>query len=339
MGQRSRRDAPGTYHHIFNRGIARRPLFERRAEGRCFLAQLARRVRAAQIEVVAYSLMTTHFHLLVRSPSGEVSEAMRCATNAYSRWFNRCHRRDGPLFRGRFLSRRIDTLAYRVAVLRYIDQNPVHARIVADPATYALGSARRYCSDRPGPWLSRSWLGPYVDRAVPGDRPWHAKYREFTGRGVSVGLREMVEARLSHKGDEEDVLDELVSAAPPRILDWMQRKTRLAYRGRLLLPVSGASSVRQAVREQQAELESWKTDGTSRAPNPRAVLLAGLLRQLTGMSLERIAATVDVPETTARRYVRLHDRMTQEQGSRYAAVSARAASAAVADSTRDLRPA
>lgn len=91
--------------------------------------------------------MTTHFHLLlVRSPTGELSEAMRKVTNACSRWFNLRHRRDSPLFRGKHTSRCIETLSYRIAVLRYIDLNPAQARIASHSAIYALGSARRLCS-------------------------------------------------------------------------------------------------------------------------------------------------------------------------------------------------
>lgn len=338
MGQRRRRDEPGSYHHVVNRGIARRPLFESRAEGRYFLAQLARQVRSGQIEVVAYSLMTTHFHLLVHSPVGGMSEPMRKATNAYSRWFNRRHRRDGPLFRGRFLSRRIDTLSYRVAVLRYIDQNPVHARIAAHPARYSLGSARRYSSEAPGPWLAQSWLRPFIEGVIEGDQPWPAKYREFAGRRVHASVREMVEARLRHKGLEEDALDELVKAAPPRMLDWMERKTRLADRGKLRLPVAGVSSVRRAIEGERERLDALATKRSPEAPHPGSILVAGLLRQLAGQSLEGIASALAVTEMTARRYVRSHERLMRD-GSAYGECAERAAGAAVADATRDLRPA
>jgi hypothetical protein len=64
-----------------NRGIARRTVFENDADVRYFLAQLARAVRAGGIEVHAYCLMTTHFHLLVRSPAGGLSTAMRAVQN------------------------------------------------------------------------------------------------------------------------------------------------------------------------------------------------------------------------------------------------------------------
>ena len=64
-----------------NRGVAKRPLFENRGDARFFLARLARQIRLGRIEVHAYCLMTTHFHLLVRSPIGEMSEAMRRVQN------------------------------------------------------------------------------------------------------------------------------------------------------------------------------------------------------------------------------------------------------------------
>ena len=47
----------------------------------------------------AWCALTTHFHLLLRSPRGELSEALRRAQNEYSRFFNRRHRRDGTLVR------------------------------------------------------------------------------------------------------------------------------------------------------------------------------------------------------------------------------------------------
>ena len=56
--------------------------------------------RTGLLEVHAYSVLTTHYHLLVRSPSGQMAVAMQRVGNRYVRWFNRRARRDGPLFRG-----------------------------------------------------------------------------------------------------------------------------------------------------------------------------------------------------------------------------------------------
>src|SRR5438552_17254877 len=109
----ARHDAPGSLHHIFNRGIARRTVFETRRDARYFLSLLAREVRRGAIRVHAYALMTTHFHLLLESVRGEISESIRRVCVEYVRWFNRLRRRDGALFRGRFGSRRVASERYR----------------------------------------------------------------------------------------------------------------------------------------------------------------------------------------------------------------------------------
>src|SRR5437867_1139696 len=102
-----------------NRGIARRPVFETRADIRFFLACLARAVRRGELEVHVFCVLTTHFHLLVRSPIGRLAVAMKRIENAYVRYYNRTRRRDGPLFRGRFRSRPVESLRYRNLLVRY----------------------------------------------------------------------------------------------------------------------------------------------------------------------------------------------------------------------------
>ena len=62
---------------------------------RYFLSRVARAVRRGEIEVHSFCIMATHFHLLVRSPTGRLSEAMRRIQNEYVRYFNRKRRRDG----------------------------------------------------------------------------------------------------------------------------------------------------------------------------------------------------------------------------------------------------
>ena len=118
MPRTPRQDEPGTWHHVFNRAIARRALFERREDYRFFLANLARAARRGEIEIHAYCLMGTHYHLLLRSPEGRMAEAMHRVQLAYSRWFNRSRRRDGSLVRGRYGSRLVRSLSYRRVIVR-----------------------------------------------------------------------------------------------------------------------------------------------------------------------------------------------------------------------------
>jgi len=64
-----------------NRGIARRTVFENQRDVRFFLSRLARAVRAGWIEVHAYCVRTTHFHLLVQSQDPGLSRTMQRVLN------------------------------------------------------------------------------------------------------------------------------------------------------------------------------------------------------------------------------------------------------------------
>jgi hypothetical protein len=223
-----------------NRGVARRLVFEDRACVRYFLSGLARVVRRGDLELHCFVFLTTHFHLLVRSPRGRLSESLRVVQNRFVRWFNRRNRRDGPLFRGRFQSSPVERLFYRRILVRYIDQNPVSAGLVALPEAYPHGSARRYVFESGPRWLERGWVeSDAVARTGPGRFVGgfgRRVYAEAFGDALTCEEAELVEARLAHPADETDPLDELVHAAPTRVREWMERKAALADGTRPGLP-------------------------------------------------------------------------------------------------------
>ncbi|TDJ67468.1 MAG: hypothetical protein E2O39_14735 [Planctomycetota bacterium] len=178
MAVRSRQDSPSTWHHVVQRAIARRPLFEDRVDIRFFLSRPVREVHEGRLEIHAWCVLTTHFHSLVRSPMGELAEAMRQAQHESSRFFNRRHRRDGSLIRGRFLSMPVKSLTYRCTLVRYIDFSAVEAGRVSAPWREPWGSAAQ-CVGGTGPRrLERSRVedevtsiaGPGAFRAA--DRGW-----------------------------------------------------------------------------------------------------------------------------------------------------------------------
>jgi REP element-mobilizing transposase RayT len=141
-----------------NRGLAHRPLFEGLRDARYFLSRLGQAVRRGEIEVHAWCLMTTHFHLLVRSPCGRLASALRRIQHEHTRRFNLRRGRDGPLYRSRYTSRPIDSLAYRCAVWHYIDANPVQAGITGAIGEHPLCSAAWFLRRRGPPWMERSWI-------------------------------------------------------------------------------------------------------------------------------------------------------------------------------------
>ena len=88
------------------------------------------------IRVHAYSLMPNHYHLLLETPRGNLSRALRHLDGIYTQRYNRAHGSDGTLFRGRYKAILIDKDSYLLQVVRYIHLNPVQSKIVREPAEH-----------------------------------------------------------------------------------------------------------------------------------------------------------------------------------------------------------
>lgn len=309
MPRKPRFDAPGTWHHVMNRGIARRTLFETREDIRFFLSRVAEAVRAEQIELHAFAVLTTHFHLLVRSLLGELSAVMQHTQNEYARWFNRGRHRDGTLHRGRFLSKPVETLAYREMLVSYIDQNPVSAGLVRSPEAYPHGSAYWYARQRGAVWLERSWVEGRV-RARDGSEGYQpTMYRETFGGSPDDGRFALVEARIRRTGRQPDPLDYLLDAAVGPMRDWMRRKAELADGTEVGLPVCTPAAVDAAVELAQAVRGDWqlrfRRTSVSAWPQVRVVLA----RELCGATLASAGARVGLSANGASQIEQRHKLM------------------------------
>jgi len=125
MARRPRVDPPGSWHHVMNRGANHQLTFMDDVDRDIFLAVLKSAVSLFGIEIHSYCLMPNHYHLLVRSPKGQLSRSMKFIGQSYTQRFNRRHDRDGALFRGRFHNNLVDSENYLHTVGRYIHRNPV----------------------------------------------------------------------------------------------------------------------------------------------------------------------------------------------------------------------
>ena len=305
-----RDDEPGTWHHVMNRGLARRTVFETEDEIRHFLALIARSVRKGQIEIHVYSFLTTHFHALIRSPRGELSDAMMWIESNYVRWFNRRKGRDGPLFRGRFRSRIVDTSTYWFAVVRYIDRNCVDAGLVARARDYPHGSARHYCNGHGPPWLERSVV---ERRAVEWSQSTaydSAAYEQAFSRPPRPGLSWLVRRRVESGAAflrRADSLDDLLRAAPSKVRARFLEHARLADGAVSPEPIVDPDTVSAAVDGLRAAPPNWNL-GTRRGRRADLfeVLRVGLLHDVCGLSQREIAAIVRGTRTNVARHQERH---------------------------------
>jgi putative transposase len=141
MARRPRIDLPGIPQHIVQRGNDRQPCFFADADRHRYLQDLKEIALHEHCAVHAYVLMTNHVHLLMTpDESGQVARVMQALGRRYVRYINDRYRRTGTLWEGRYKSSLVDRDTYLLRCYRYIELNPVRARMCTDPADYPWSS-------------------------------------------------------------------------------------------------------------------------------------------------------------------------------------------------------
>src|ERR1043166_983891 len=131
MARPLRLEYPGALWHVTNRGVEQRSIYADDRDRRRFLRLLARTVVERRWQLLAFVLMTNHYHLLFETPETNLSLGMKDLDRDHAAGFNSRHQRVGHLFQGRFKSHLVDSETYLLEVARYIVLNPVRARMVA----------------------------------------------------------------------------------------------------------------------------------------------------------------------------------------------------------------
>jgi REP element-mobilizing transposase RayT len=96
------------------------------------------------ITLHAYCLMTNHYHLLLETKKENISEAIQYLNGTYSMYFNRKYKRTGHFWQGRYLSYYLYDEAHAWIVAKYIERNPLVARMVGDIEEYAYQSLAQW---------------------------------------------------------------------------------------------------------------------------------------------------------------------------------------------------
>lgn len=133
-------DIDNSFYHVYARGVAKQPIYLDTNDYTYFRQLFARHLSLAQtssktgvayphlrdrIELLAYCLMTNHFHLLVyQRDAATLSALMRSVMTAYSKYFNMKYNRTGPLFETRYKAARIKFDTHLIHISRYIHMNP-----------------------------------------------------------------------------------------------------------------------------------------------------------------------------------------------------------------------
>ena len=189
MPRQARLDSPGTLHHVIVRGIEKRKIVDDRYDQKNFISRMGSIASETDTIIYAWSLMSNHAHIFLRSGQEGLSKYMRRFLTGYDISYNLRHKRHGHLFQNRYKSIVCDEDGYFQELVRYIHLNALRAKLVKN-----LSGLDRY------PWCGHSVLMgrrrhewqdvEYVlSWFSQGELEARRAYREYVKRGISEGRR------------------------------------------------------------------------------------------------------------------------------------------------------
>ena len=217
MARKLRIQFEGAIYHVAVRGNARHDIFLDDRDRERFLESLAAAVETYRVRLYLFCLMSNHFHLLVETPLGNLSDFMGGLTTSYAVYFNRRHRRSGHLTQGRYGAWLVEGDAYLLRLSRYLHLNPVHVRDLQDKSkaerieylrNYRWSSLRSYTGQAKedvvdtGPILAQvaeRWGGggkqyrQYVEKGLAEEKSSWSEWQEASplGMGSATFLAEL----------------------------------------------------------------------------------------------------------------------------------------------------
>ena len=136
--------------HVVQRGNNRQACFFCDEDFGFYINSLQAALQRYNVQLHAFVLMTNHVHLLMTPDDVEgISRVMQSVGRDYVRYVNKHYRRSGTLFEGRHKASQIDSEQYLLQCQRYIELNPVRAKMVPHPAQYHWSSYQYHGLGKP----------------------------------------------------------------------------------------------------------------------------------------------------------------------------------------------
>jgi putative transposase len=137
--------------------------------------------------------MTNHYHLLLQTPEGNLSQIMRHINGAYTTYFNVKRKHAGLLFQGRYKAILVEADSYATELSRYMHLNPVRAKIVELPEEYIWSSYQHYIGTTAIPaWLNINFILRYCGNKEDARTRYEPFVEERIGKTYESPLKDTV---------------------------------------------------------------------------------------------------------------------------------------------------
>ena len=145
MPRRKRTESSTGFYHWINRGVNQRKLFHKSEDFKYFLSLVSEHKNDSLIELYHYCLMNNHIHLLLKAPRiADLAKFSQYIQRRYTYYYCRVYRWKGQLFQRMYKSLPIQKDEYLLECGRYIERNPVRARLVSHAKDYPYSSYGHY---------------------------------------------------------------------------------------------------------------------------------------------------------------------------------------------------
>jgi putative transposase len=159
MARPLRIEYEGAFYHIIQRGLERRSIFRGDRNKERFLQYLSESHFKYNLICHAYCLMDNHYHLIIQTPKANIAQIMHYINASYVMYYNKKHKRNGPLYQGRYKSFLVEADEYLYQLSRYIHLNPIRAKIVGRPEDYGWSSYVYFIrKEKPKKWLETNFI-------------------------------------------------------------------------------------------------------------------------------------------------------------------------------------
>jgi len=196
MPRQGRIVIPENPHHITQRGNYRQKVFDNEKNYQQYCEWVNEYAEKNSVDIIGYCLMINHVHFIV-IPKEEKSLAslFNNIHMRYSQYLNRQRKQKGHLWQGRFYSCILDE-AHLYRAIRYVENNPVKAKIVKESWKYKWSSAADHTKERQNPIIKLKSLSGIEDWKAylkEEDVEMEKEIRLKTERGLVVGTEKFVE--------------------------------------------------------------------------------------------------------------------------------------------------
>jgi putative transposase len=214
----------GALYHVTSRGDHSEAIYRDETDRIVWLDILKRVCKRFNFVIHAFCQMTNHYHVLVETVEGNLSQGMRQLNGLYTQHFNRRHQLVGHLFQGRYKAILVQKESHLLELSRYVVLNPLRARVVDSLDQWPWSSHRYLMGEYDAPdWLETDWLlarfGATRGEAV-------SRYQKFVMAGVGLGspLRKVSHQMLLGDAVFVERHRDLIDAEPLRDVSKSQRR-------------------------------------------------------------------------------------------------------------------